>query len=177
MIPCIPICMYTLRYVSEGVVLPRCNSQTLCWSALNLPNNELYNDTFFHYNIKTFNIQIHSNITASSFWARYYKKDLKILHRASPPSCLPSCLPDIMHGIFSPKPSPSIFAYCKWSKTGGGNSLGTQLWVWCQYSSWPHSQACVRAWGWGQLLHRISNHGLRNPWTEIMIWGAQWLKP
>jgi len=27
----------------------------------------------------------------------------------------------------SPRPSPSVFAYCKRSNTGGGNGLGTRL--------------------------------------------------
>jgi len=27
----------------------------------------------------------------------------------------------------SPRPSPSVFAYCKQSNTGGGNGLGTRL--------------------------------------------------
>ena len=31
----------------------------------------------------------------------------------------PSHLPDVMHMTLSPRPSPSIFAYCKRSKTGG----------------------------------------------------------
>ena len=94
-----------------GAVSDRCNSQTLHWSVLNLPNNELY-------------WRCLSNITALSFWTRYYKKDLKILHQAPPPSCLPSHLPD-----FFSQASPSIFAYCKLSKTGGRNRLGTRLWV------------------------------------------------
>ena len=53
-----------------------CNSQTLHWSASSLLNNELY----WHCLL---------NVTVSSSWTRYYKKDLKILRRAPPPSCLP----------------------------------------------------------------------------------------
>ena len=45
----------------------------------------------------------------------------------------PSCLPDIKHVTLSPRPSPSVFAYCKQSKTGGGNSLGTRLQVGNRY--------------------------------------------
>ena len=60
----------------------------------------------------------------SSFWTRYYKKNLKILHRTPPPSHLPShllsCLPDIMHMTLSPRPSLSVFAYCKQSKLEAG---------------------------------------------------------
>ena len=37
------------------------------------------------------------------------------------------CLPDITHVTRSPRPSPSVFAYCKRSNTGGGNGLGTRL--------------------------------------------------
>ena len=55
------------------------------------------------------------------------KKDLKILCRALPPSCLPLHLPDVMHMTPSPRPSPSVFAYCKRSKTGGWNGLGMRL--------------------------------------------------
>ena len=42
------------------------------------------------------------------------------------PPHVPLCLPDIMHVTFSPRPSPSIFSYCKRSKTGGRNGLGTE---------------------------------------------------
>jgi len=31
------------------------------------------------------------------------------------------------HVTKSPRPSPSVFVYCKQSNTGGGNSLGTRL--------------------------------------------------
>ena len=44
-----------------------------------------------------------------------------------PSSCLPSCLPDVMHVTLSPRPFLSIFAYCKRSKTEGGNTLGMML--------------------------------------------------
>ena len=39
----------------------------------------------------------------------------------------PSCLPDVMHVTLPPRPSPLIFAYCKQTKAGGGNGLGTRL--------------------------------------------------
>ena len=42
-------------------------------------------------------------------------------------SCLPSCVPDVMHVTLSPRPSPSIFAYYKRSKTEGGTALGMML--------------------------------------------------
>ena len=82
-------------------------------SASNLPNNKLYWCCL-------------SNITVSSFWTRYYKKDFKILCPA-PSHCLPSCLLDVMHVTLSARPSPSVFAYYKRSKTGGRNGLGTRL--------------------------------------------------
>ena len=44
-----------------------------------------------------------------------------------PPSCLPSYLPDVTHVTLSPRPSPSVFAYCKQSKTGGGNEANIKL--------------------------------------------------
>ena len=43
---------------------------------------------------------------------------------------------------FSPRPSPSVFAYCKRSKTGSGNGLGTSLvlcCVQCVLASFPGS--------------------------------------
>ena len=43
------------------------------------------------------------------------------------PHCLPSCITDIMHITLSPRPSSSIFAYCKRSKTGAENGLGMRL--------------------------------------------------
>ena len=37
----------------------------------------------------------------------------------------------------SPRPSPSVFPYCKWSKTGGGNGLGMRLvYPWSENETW-----------------------------------------
>ena len=47
--------------------------------------------------------------------------------QAPPPLCLPSCPPDVMHVTFSPRPSPSVFANWKQSKTGSGTDLGMGL--------------------------------------------------
>ena len=47
-----------------------------------------------------------------------------------PPSRLPSHLPDVTHVTLSPRPSPSVFAYSMWSKTGGRNGLGMRLCAW-----------------------------------------------
>ena len=55
----------------RGAVPGRCNSQTLRSSASTLPNNELYDAL--------------SNVTVSSSWTRYYKKDLEIIRQAPPP--------------------------------------------------------------------------------------------
>ena len=43
--------------------------------------------------------------------------------------CPPSRLPDVTHVTLSPRPSPSVFAYCKRSKTGGTNGLGRRLYA------------------------------------------------
>ena len=43
------------------------------------------------------------------------------------PMCLPSVYLTSLHVTKSPRPSPSIFVYCKQSKTGGGNDLGTRV--------------------------------------------------
>ena len=41
--------------------------------------------------------------------------------------CLPSDYLMSSHMTRSPRPSPSLFAYCKQSNTGGGNGLETRL--------------------------------------------------
>ena len=41
--------------------------------------------------------------------------------------CLPSVYLMSPHMTKSPRPSPSVFAYCKRSNTGGGNGLGMRL--------------------------------------------------
>ena len=97
-----------------GGAVPNRNSQTSRWSASSLPNSELY----WHCLL---------NVTVLSSWTKYYKKDLKSLHQAPPPSCLPSRLPDVTHVTLSSRPSPSAFAYSMWSKTGGRNGLGIRL--------------------------------------------------
>ena len=69
-----------VRVYTRGAVTDRCNPQTLCWSTSSLPNNELY----YHCLL---------NVTVSSSWTKYHKKDCKILRQAPPPSHLPSRLP------------------------------------------------------------------------------------
>ena len=62
----------------------------------------------------------------SSLFGRFeadQPESLSYNDRAPPPSCLP----DVMHVTLSPKPSPSVFAYCKRSKAWGGNGLETRL--------------------------------------------------
>ena len=62
-----------------------------------------------------------------------YLVDLRLINarfvsyndQAPSPSCLH--VPDVMHATLSPRPSPSVFAYYKWSKTWGRNGLGTRL--------------------------------------------------
>ena len=64
-------CQVDVRVDRRGAVTDRYNSQTLHWSASSLPNNELY----WHCLL---------NVTVSSSWTKYYKKDLKILRQALP---------------------------------------------------------------------------------------------
>jgi len=47
-----------------------------------------------------------------------------------PPVCLLSVYQTSPHMTRSPRPSPSIFAYCKRSNTGSENGLGTRLLGW-----------------------------------------------
>ena len=61
-----------VRVDTRGAVTDRCNSQTLRWSASSLPDNELY----WHCLL---------NVTVSSSWTKYYRKDFKILRQAPPP--------------------------------------------------------------------------------------------
>ena len=87
-----------------------CNSQGLCRSALNPLNNELYWCCF-------------SNAGVLSPWT---EKVLEILRGATPPP--PICLPLLfIMSLWLWLNFPSIFAYCKWSKTGAGNGLGRTL--------------------------------------------------
>ena len=52
-----------------------------------------------------------------------YKKGLQDSLLGITPRLSTICLPDVI--TVSPRPSPSVLAYCKWSNTEGGNSLGT----------------------------------------------------
>ena len=75
-----------------------------------LPNNELYWHSL-------------SNITVSSSWTWYYKKDLKILHRApSPPPLLMSTWRHTRDSFSQ----ASIFAYCQKLEVETGNE--TSIW-------------------------------------------------
>ena len=68
------------------------------------------------------------------------RRTFEILRQALPPSRLP----DVMHMTLSPRPSPSVFAYCKRSKTGGRNGLGTRLRMFTEYIL-AHSRANSRS--------------------------------
>ena len=63
----------------------------------------------------------------------YYSVQLRLINTRfvsyNDRALLFSRLPNMMHASYSPSPFPSVFAYCKRSKTGGGNSLGTRLGV------------------------------------------------
>ena len=48
-----------------------------------------------------------SNVTVSSSWTQYYKKDLEILHWALPPVCLPIVSSHTVHMTKFPRPSLS----------------------------------------------------------------------
>ena len=64
------------------------------------------------------------NTWASSSLMDVTRKGFEILHWALPLVCLPSVY------LISPRPSHSVFTYCKRSKAGGGNGLGTRLtWI------------------------------------------------
>ena len=52
------------------------------------------------------------------------------------------CLPDVMHVTISPRPPPSIFAYCKRLKTEGGNGLGMRLTL-IKLASYMYMCCCV----------------------------------
>jgi len=64
------------------------------------------------------------------------------------PVCLPSVYLTLPHVTTPPRPSPSVFAYCKRSKTGGGNSLGTRLsWHLSTLPAiWYHSALLAISW-------------------------------
>ena len=65
-------------------------------------------------------------LLASNSVTGIIRKGFEILCQAPPPVCLPSVYLMSLHVTSSSGP-PSIFAYCKWSKNGGGNGLGTRL--------------------------------------------------
>ena len=109
----------------RGVVPDHCNSQTLRWSASSLPNNELYWHCL-------------SNVTVSSSWIRYCKKDLKILRWA------PS-LPYVTHVTLSTEPSSSVFAYCKQSKNWKLERPGNEITSLEARTAWErdHQSTCL----------------------------------
>ena len=71
----------------------------------------------------------------------------------------PSRLPDVTHVTLSPRLSPSVFAYCKQSKTGGGNGLGTRL---CLMYKHQHRSA-------DDVLDKSSKAKLMSPIMKMMI--------
>ena len=56
-------------------------------------------------------------------WQGITRRASKIVRRASPPHVYPH----VFLTTLSPSPFSSVFVYCKWSKTGGKNGLGTRL--------------------------------------------------
>ena len=74
----------------------------------------------------------HLNITVSSSWTRFYKKGPQYFLSGS---ALRLSTNHCMHVTTSPRPSPSIFAYCKHWRWEGGNKP-----VWRTLKSrWLHS--------------------------------------
>ena len=57
----------------------------------------------------------HANPPASSRWTDNRNKSFKFFHQAPPSMCLPSVCLTKPHMTKSPRPSPSVFAYCKLS--------------------------------------------------------------
>ena len=92
----------------------RRNSRSLRWSASNLPNNELYWHCL-------------SNAVVKSPLTRYiYRKGLALSGTA--PLSVYLLLCHNMYMTKSPRPSPSVFAYCKWWNNVAGEGLGMRLW-------------------------------------------------
>ena len=54
-------------------------------------------------------------------------------HQIRYPTCLPSVYLMSLHVTKSSRPSPSVFAYCKRSNTGGRKGLGMRLTFWCNW--------------------------------------------
>ena len=63
------------------------------------------------------------NVTVSSSWTRYYKKDLDILRRAPPPSRLP----DVTHVTLPGLPPPSLVTSRNVRQDSGAFLLTTEL--------------------------------------------------
>jgi len=74
-------------------------------------------------------------IVHNTRWLVNAKRELLLL--GTSPVCLPSVYLMSLHVTKSPRPSPSIFTYWKRSNTGGGNSLGTRLYISCIYTKMP----------------------------------------
>jgi len=66
-----------------------------------------------------------ANALSSSHWNNSTRKGFKIVHWAPSP-----------HMTKSPRPPPSIFAYCKRSNTGSENALERSYWVGIAWDIW-----------------------------------------
>ena len=112
-----------------------------------------------------------SNIPGSSSWIRY----LEILHQALPPVCLSLLSHITMHVTESHRLFPSVFAYCKRWKTGGGNGLRMRLFSPFLTSSFQlleWSPFLVLVWS---LLSRCACTNRRS--LVCTMYPTRWLKP
>ena len=129
---------------------PTIINSVLCWTVLSAVNCEQY----WH---------CHANPPASSHWTDNRNKSFKFFHQAPPSMCLPSVCLTKPHMTKSPRPSPSVFAYCKLSdlilEMGMAWKWGYRLHApFCNnkiYSHCSHQQShksanavCVHAWAW-----------------------------
>ena len=83
-------------------------------------------NAFFVFNQEQYAFRF-ANVQNSSAWGRNYK--IRPLARSFNGDPTPSIYDDIIHVINDTRPSPSVFAYCKQSKTGRWAGLGTRLHV------------------------------------------------
>jgi len=86
---------------------------------------------YFRITIAIVPWDVHQEIPLNYFTApgtgRHETGIITVSQRLLQCMCLSSSYLTLAHMTRSPGPSPSVFAYCKRSKTGGGNSLGTRL--------------------------------------------------
>ena len=107
--------LHVWRQVDVREAVPdHCNSQTFHWSASSLRSNELY--------WRCLTLQSHWQVLGQDITRR----TLRFFIGHCPLTF--TLMSTWCHACdSSPRPFPSVFTYCKWSKTGGRNGLGTKL--------------------------------------------------